>query len=119
MGRLVEIFWKSILKGTLNYLSLNMIYVLVTSILTVISVMRKEETINETIKRKYKKKLKQGSIFSVKATYGCHHDTQYEGAREVNIVLDKNPFKSFQNTNCPFQITFKVLKDNVNTLHNV
>ena len=119
MGRLVEIFWKSILKGTLNYLSLNMIYVLVTSILTVISVMRKEETINETIKRKYKKKLKQGSIFSVKATYGCHHDTQYEGTREGNTVLDKNPFKPSPNTNCPFQITFKVLKNNVNTLQNV
>ena len=71
---------------------------------------------NETIKLKYKKKGKQRSIFSVKATYRCHRDTRYEGTRKVDTVLDKNPFKRFRNTNCPFQITFKILKDNVNTL---
>ena len=71
---------------------------------------------NETIKLKYKKKDKQRSIFSVKATYICHHDTRYEGTREVDTALDKNPFKRFRNINCPFQITFKVLKNNVNTL---
>ena len=71
---------------------------------------------NETIKLKYKKKDKQRSIFSVKATYRCHPDTRYEGAREVDTVLDKNPFKRFRNTNCPFQITLKFLKDHVNTL---
>ena len=74
---------------------------------------------NETIKLKYKKKVKQGSIFSVKATYRCHHDTRYEGTREVDTALDKNPYKPFRNTNCPFQITFKVLKDNVNTLRKI
>ena len=30
---------------------------------------------NETIKLKYKKKDKPRSIFNVKATYRCHHDT--------------------------------------------
>ena len=68
-----------------------------------------------TIKLKYKKNDKQKSIFNVKAIYRCHHDTQYEKTREVDTVLDKNPFKRFRNTNCTFQITFKVLKDNVNT----
>ena len=71
---------------------------------------------NEKIKLKFKKKYKQRSVFSVEATYRCHHDTRYEGVREVDTILDKNSFKRFRNTNCPFQITFKVLKDNVNTL---
>ena len=48
-------------------------------------------------------------------TYRCHHDTRYKGPREVDVALDKNPLKRFRKTNCPFQITFKVLKDNVNT----
>ena len=74
---------------------------------------------NETIKLRYKNKVKQRSIFSVKATYGCHHDTQYGGTREVNTVLDKNPFKPFQNASCPFQTIFKVLEDNVNILRNI
>ena len=39
----------------------------------------------------------------------------HEGTREIDAVLDKNPLKRFRNTNCPFQITFKVLKDSVNT----
>ena len=30
-------------------------------------------------------------------------------------MLDKNPFKRCRNTNFPLQITFKVLKNNVNT----
>ena len=47
---------------------------------------------------------KQRSIFSVKATYRCHYDTKYEGTREVDTVSDKNHFKQFRNTNCPFQI---------------
>ena len=70
----------------------------------------------EMIKLKYKKNDKQRRISSVKATYRCHHDTRYEGTREADTVFDKNLFKLFRNTNCPFQITFKVLKDNVNTL---
>ena len=45
---------------------------------------------NETIKLKYKKKNKLRSIFNVKATYRCHHDTRYEGTKEVDAVLDKN-----------------------------
>ena len=40
---------------------------------------------NETIKLKYKKKDKQRSIFNVKATYRCHHDTRYEGTRDVML----------------------------------
>ena len=67
-------------------------------------------------KLKYDEKDKQSSIFRVKAKYRCHHDTQHKGAKEIDTVLDKNPFKRFQNSNCPFQIIFKVLKDNVNTL---
>ena len=70
---------------------------------------------NETIKLKYKKKDKQRSIFNVKATYGCHHDTRYESTWEVDIVLEKNLFKRVRNNNCPFQIAFKVSKDNANT----
>ena len=45
---------------------------------------------NETIKLKYKKKDEQRSIFNVKATYRCHHNTQYEGIRGVDTALDKN-----------------------------
>ena len=48
---------------------------------------------------------KQRSIFSVKATYRCYYDTKYEGTREVDTVSDKNHFKQFRNTNCPFKIT--------------
>ena len=70
---------------------------------------------NEIIKLKYKKKDKQTSIFNVKATYRWHHETRYKETKEVDTVLDRNPFKRFQNTNCPFQVTFKALKDNVNT----
>ena len=70
---------------------------------------------NQTIELKYKKKDKQKSIFNVNATYRCHNDTRYEELRENDTVLDKNPFKRFRNANCPFQITFKLLKDNVNT----
>ena len=55
---------------------------------------------NKTIKLKYKKKDKQRSIFNIKDTYRSHHDTPYEGTREVDTVLDKNPFKRFRNTNC-------------------
>ena len=61
---------------------------------------------NEAIELKYKKMDKQRSIFSVKARYRCHYDTRYEGRREVDTVSDKNPFKQFRNTNCPFQLTF-------------
>ena len=50
---------------------------------------------NEKIKLKFKKKYKQRSVFSVEATYRCHHDTRYEGAREVDTILDKNSFKRF------------------------
>ena len=41
------------------------------------------------------------------------HDTKW--TREVDTLLDKNPFKRFRNTNCPFQIAFNVLKDFVDT----
>ena len=43
------------------------------------------------------------------------NNTGYKGTREVDAVLDKNPLKRFRKTNCPFQITLKVLKDSVNT----
>ena len=70
---------------------------------------------SETIKLKYKKKDKPKSIYNIKAIYRCHHDTRYEGTREVNNLLTQKPFKRFRNTNCPFQMTFKVLKD-INTV---
>ena len=38
-----------------------------------------------------------------------------QGTREIDTALYKNPLKLFRNTNCPFLITFKALKDNVNT----
>ena len=65
---------------------------------------------NETIKLKYKQKEKPKSIYNIKSTYRCHHDTRYERTREIDTVLDKNPFKRLRNTNCPFQMKFKVLK---------
>ena len=71
---------------------------------------------NEAIKLKCKKKNKHRSIFNVKATNRCHQNTRYEGIREVDTALHKNAFKRFRNTNCSFQITLKVLKDNVNTI---
>ena len=71
---------------------------------------------NEAIKLKYRKKNKHRSIFNVKVTCRCHQDTRYEGIREVDAALHKNAFKRFRNTNCSFQITLKVLKDNVNTI---
>ena len=45
---------------------------------------------NETIKLKYKKKDEQRSVFNVKATYRCHHKTQYEEIKRVDTALDKN-----------------------------
>ena len=45
--------------------------------------------------------------------YRCHHDTRYEKTRETEAVLIHNPFKRFQNTNCKFQMTFKVLKNHL------
>ena len=45
---------------------------------------------NETIKLKYKKKDKQRSIFYVKETNRYHHDTRYEGTRDVDVVLNRN-----------------------------
>ena len=41
--------------------------------------------------------------------------TRYGGTRKIDAILYKNRFKQFQNTNCPFQIMFNVLKDNGNT----
>ena len=70
---------------------------------------------NKTIKLKHKKNDKQRRVFNVEATFRCHNDARYEGTREVDAVLDKNPLKRFQNSSCPFQTTFKILKDNVNT----
>ena len=72
---------------------------------------------NETIKLKHKKMYKQRTIFNVKATDRCHYDTQYEGSSEVDTVLNENLFKRFRNTNCPFQMMFKVLKDKVNNFY--
>ncbi|XP_066936171.1 uncharacterized protein [Clytia hemisphaerica] len=68
---------------------------------------------NETLKVKVKKKEKPRSIYKIKATYRCQHDTRYEKTRETKNVLMQNPFRRFQNTNCRFQITFKVLKNHL------
>ena len=70
---------------------------------------------NEMIKLKYKKNNKQRSIFNVKATYRCHHDTRYERTKEVDAVLDKSRNVICKFVNRKVQITFKVLKDNVNS----
>ena len=66
---------------------------------------------NETLKIKVQKKEKPKGINKIKATNRCQHDTRYEKTRETKDVLMQNPFKRFQNTNCRFQITFKVLKN--------
>ena len=66
---------------------------------------------SKTIKLKYQKKDKQRSIFNEKVIYRRHHDTRYKGTWEIDTVLDKIYFKRFRNTNCPFQIRFKVFND--------
>ena len=38
-----------------------------------------------------------------------------QGTREVDTALYKNPLKLFRNISCPFLITSKVLRDNVNS----
>ena len=67
---------------------------------------------NEMIKQKFKSKDKKKSIYLLKAICRCYHDTRYEETRQVKTVLEKNPLKRFRNTNCPFQMTFKILKEN-------
>ena len=66
---------------------------------------------NETLKLKYKKRETEKSMYKVKNTYRCHHDTRYEGTRNAKEVLQKNPFKRFKNTSCPFQTVVKIFKD--------
>ena len=65
---------------------------------------------NEILKLKFKKKETEKSIYKIKNIYRCHLDARYEGTRDTKAVLEQNPFKRFRNTNCPFQVTFKVLK---------
>ena len=69
-----------------------------------------EET-SETLKLKYKKKIKSEKGNSkVKEVYRCHRDTRYEKTRDASIVYEKKPLRTFRNTFCPFQIIFKVFK---------
>ena len=53
---------------------------------------------NETIKLKVKKKDKKKSIYKIKASYRCHHDTRYENTRDAESILRKDPLKRFRNT---------------------
>ena len=67
-------------------------------------------TNGETLKLKLKKPSTPKSLFKVRSIYRCHHDTRYEKTRDAQVNLWKKPSKRFQNTYCPFQMIFKVLK---------
>ena len=52
----------------------------------------------ETLKLKLKKQSTPKSIYEVRSTYRCHHDTRYEKTRDAKGILPEHPSKRSQNT---------------------
>ena len=73
-------------------------------------VVNYKQRTGETLNLKLKKQSTPKSIYEVRSTYRCHHDTRYKKTRDAKGILSEHPSKRFQNTYYPFQIKFKVYK---------
>ena len=53
---------------------------------------------NKITKLKEKTKDKKKSIYRIKSSYRCQHDTRYEKTKNAKSILRKDPSKRFRNT---------------------
>ena len=65
---------------------------------------------DETLKISNNKKCGEKSPYIRNCFDRCHHDTRYEKTRKLNLTKFK-PNKRFKNTQCPFNLNFKIFKD--------
>ena len=65
----------------------------------------------ETIRISKAKQLTNKSKYSVENYYRCQHNTRVSSTQNIGEIFKKNPSKRLKNTNCPFTMAIKVLKD--------
>ena len=65
----------------------------------------------ETLNIAASKRVGKKSKYEQYKVFRCHHNTRYAGTRHTQQILERNPAKRFKNTNCPFKMVVKKLKE--------